>query len=563
MTDDTKSDDSNLPEARGKRSRWFGVIWAVPLAAVIIVAYLGVQSLAQRGIEIIVTFNDANGVSVGDTKLVYQGVVVGEVTKIQINADGHRVDLTLRVHRSAERGLYSNTKFWLIGEKPTLSDISSVKAALLGVSIGAAPGVGGEPSRRFIGLERPPAIYPGSKGTSYRLTANRLRGIKIDSPIFYHGEEIGKVTDVNLDDRSVFRIAIFVLAPFDKLVDTNSLFWIASPLSVDVSGGSLNARFEHAGSLLTGGIEMDSPDRNASSLQSPGNSIYTLYSDEDGARAGPTGPHIDYAFRFNGMAGDLSRGAPVRLRGFRIGEVQSVQLYVDARTGDAQTNVLADLFPSRLGLPATGAPGSPAERAATDEMMRHLIARGYRARLVQKPLLIGGLVINLDIAKSAPSATLVAGTPPLIPSTDSGSSIDDVTDHLSQILAKVDNVPIEAIGQNMKSVTHNLDTLIASPQLGDSLHHLDSTLAQVDQVMTEVRPQIGPLVKKLNQVADEVSGIAAAAQAVLNGQGGNLDASVPAAIEQLTEAARSVRGLADYLDRHPEALLRGKGKDNQ
>jgi paraquat-inducible protein B len=200
-------------------------------------------------------------------------------------------------------------------------------------------------------------------------------------------------------------------------------------------------------------------------------------------------------------------------------------------------------------------------RTATDELIRHLIARGYRARLAQRPALIGGLVINLDAVKAAASATLLAGTPPIIPSTDGGSSIDDVTDHVAQILAKVDSVPITAIGQDIKSITGNLNRLISSPELSDSLQHLDSSLAQVDQVMTEVRPQIGPLVQKLNQVANEVSGTAAAAQAILNGQGGNVDASVPAAIQQLTEAARSVRALADYLDRHPEALIQGKGKD--
>ncbi len=559
MTGDLGPDDSNLPEAQAKRSRWFGLVWAAPLAAFIVVLYLGIQSLSQRGIEIVVTFNDATGVSVGDTKLIYQGVIGGKVTKIQINPDGHRVDVTLRVVPQAEPGLNTNTKFWLVGEKPDLSDISSVKAALLGLSIGVSPGVGGTPTRHFVGLDAPPVIYPGTKGTPYALTAERLSSVKSGSSIFYHGEEIGKVTEVRLDDKNVFRIAIFILAPFDKLVDASSLFWISSPFKVSVSGGALSANIDHAGTLLTGGIEMDRAEEIASSAQSPDNRLFPLYTDENEARAGPSGPGVSYAFSFDGVAGDLNRGAPVRFLGFRVGQVESVRLDVDARTGAAKTRVLADLFPGRLGLAAAG---NTAElRTATDELIRHLIARGYRARLAQRPALIGGLVINLDAVKAAASATLLAGTPPIIPSTDGGSSIDDVTDHVAQILAKVDSVPITAIGQEIKSITGNLNRLISSPELSDSLQHLDSSLAQVDQVMTEVRPQIGPLVQKLNQVANEVSGTAAAAQAILNGQGGNVDASVPAAIQQLTEAARSVRALADYLDRHPEALIQGKGKD--
>ena len=106
-------------------------------------------------------------------------------------------------------------------------------------------------------------------------------------------------------------------------------------------------------------------------------------------------------------------------------------------------------------------------------------------------------------------------------------------------------------------------TLSASPALTDSLNHLESTLAEVDQIMGQVKPQIGPLVAKLNQAADQVNGTAAAARGVLSGEGASQDASLPGAIQQLTEAARSIRSLTDYLGRHPEALIKGKVKDSK
>ena len=559
--------DADLPEASAKRSRWFGLVWAVPLAALLIVAYLGIQALADRGIDIVVTFNDATGVSVGDTKLIYQGVIGGKVTKIQINEDGHRVDVTVRVDRRAEPGLNSNTKFWLVGEKPDLSDISSVKAALLGLSIGVAPGVGGVPTRRFVGLDAPPVIFPGTAGTAYSLSANRLSSVKSGSSVFYHGQEVGRVTNVHLNERSVFRIDIFVLAPFDKLVDAQSIFWISSPFKVDVSDGGVNANVEHAGALLTGAIEMDTPDRAGHPVQSPAKSEFPLYADEEGARSGPTGPKIGYAMTFNGSAGALSRGAPIRFLGFRVGIVDAVHLDFDAKTGAARTLVTASMFPARLGiaLPAApaGANAQPVDRTSTDLAMQQLIARGYRARLTQKPPLIGGLIVNLDQIKGSTPAVLGHGDLPVIPTADGGGGMDDITDRLDKILTKVDNVPIEQIGQEIHGITSNLNRIAASPQVTDSIQHLDSTLAQVDQMMTQIKPEVGPLIQKLNQTADQVAGTAAAAQAVLSGQGANQDASVPAAIQQLTEAARSIRALADYLGRHPEALVKGKGKDHE
>ena len=554
--------DDDLPEAQAKRSRWFGLVWAVPLAALLIVAYLGIQALANRGIDIVVTFNDATGVSVGDTKLIYQGVIGGKVTKIQINEDGHHVDVTIRVDRRAERGLNTNTKFWLVGEKPDLSDISSVKAALLGLSIGVAPGVGGVPTRQFVGLDSPPVIVPGTPGTAYQLTANRLSSVKSGSSVFYHGQEVGKVTDVHLNARSVFRIDIFVLAPFDKLVDAQSMYWISSPFKVDVSDGGVSANVEHAGTLLTGGIEMDTPDRSGQAVQSPAGTVFPLYADEEGARSGPTGPKIRYAMNFNGNAGDLSRGAPIRFLGFRVGVVESVHLDFDARTGAAKTSVIASMFPARLGIATPAANGSePPNRSATDAAMQQLIAVGYRARLVEKPPLIGGLIVNLDQIKGAAQSSLGHGDTPSFPTVDGGGGVDDITNRLDKILTKVDQVPIEAIGQEIHGLTANLNRIVSSPQVTDSIQHLDSTLAQVDQMMTQIKPEVGPLIQKLNQTADEVSGTAAAAQAVLSGQGANQDASVPAAIEQLTEAARSIRTLADYLGRHPEALVKGKGHE--
>jgi len=73
-----------------------------------------------------------------------------------------------------------------------------------------------------------------------------------------------------------------------------------------------------------------------------------------------------------------------------------------------------------------------------------------------------------------------------------------------------------------------------------------------------VQPQIGPLIGKLHDAAAELSGTATALRQIVESGGPSADASLPDAIRQITEAARSIKALTDYLDRHPEALIRGK-----
>jgi len=91
MSDRDLPHTAELPQAVQKRGWWPGLVWAIPLAALLIVAYLGLQALSDRGVDVVVTFKASAGARVGDTKVVYQGLEAGRVTKLQINKDGRRV----------------------------------------------------------------------------------------------------------------------------------------------------------------------------------------------------------------------------------------------------------------------------------------------------------------------------------------------------------------------------------------------------------------------------------------------------------------------------------------
>ena len=97
MTDSRDGSGSGLPKARSIHRRWPGLIWAVPLAALLVVGWLGLSAITERGIDVVVTFDSAVGVTPSDTKVMVQGVQAGHVTHVRVAEDGMHVDVTLRL----------------------------------------------------------------------------------------------------------------------------------------------------------------------------------------------------------------------------------------------------------------------------------------------------------------------------------------------------------------------------------------------------------------------------------------------------------------------------------
>ncbi len=560
------------PVARVRRSRWVGIVWAVPLAALLIVGFLGLRALTNRGIDVVVTFDSAAGAKPDDTKVIYQGVEAGTVTKIELNPDGRRVDMTVRMDPRSEPGLTTTTKFWLIGASPTFNDLSSVKAAVAGVAIGVAPGTGGTPTRRFSGFNEPPIVLPGTPGRAYVLTSDVLGTARVGSSLYFRGQEVGKITATRFASPGSFQLDIFIFAPYDLLIRPDTLFWVSSPVRVSLTDTGASASLEHAGALINGAVEVDHLGDD-SAAPSPAGAPFVLYQSRSEAEAGPVGPEVPYAFSFRGPGGELNPGSPVRLLGFQIGEVKTVRMVVDERTGGVSTAVVAMLYPRRLqvAMPAAAAASGPpgaaeaAWREPTDAAVTRLLALGHRAQLVQKPPVIGGRIITLDRVVGAGPATLGPGTPRSVPTIEAAGGLDAITGQVSQLLVKFNALPIEAIGRDVQILTGRLSQLASSSQLTDSLQRLNGTLAQAEKMLADVQPQVGPLLDKVNRAADEAATTVAAARGVIagggSGLGGSSDASLPAALQELTDAARSIRSLADYLGRHPESLIRGRGSE--
>src|SRR5258708_20529433 len=93
----TPEEQTSAPETGRRRTIWPNLVWGIPLAALVIVGYLGARALLNRGEVVTVTFTRAAGAKAGVTKVLYQGREPGQFTNINPNATGRRRAFHLRL----------------------------------------------------------------------------------------------------------------------------------------------------------------------------------------------------------------------------------------------------------------------------------------------------------------------------------------------------------------------------------------------------------------------------------------------------------------------------------
>lgn len=551
------SEGAQRTAARIKKSRW-GWIWALPLATVLVLGWLAIQAFAHPGVSVEVLFGTAAGVQPGQTRVAYKGLDIGVVKTVGLADDHRHVRMTLFLKPDARPLLGQGASFWIVGAKPSLTDFNSLKSVFAGSTIEMEPGHG-PPARRFNGLDQPPPVPPGTPGRRFVLIARELGPVRKDSVVYFHGLEAGKVVGYALAGGQQVQADVFVQAPFDRLVHDGSQFWIDSPLQISGGVQGLAAQVVSPTALVAGAVAFDTPPVAMRTPASAPGRPFRLYADRQSAEVAPVGPQVPFSLALQGDVGELHVGAPVRMRGFVVGQVTALGFRFDARTGTIETPVQVALEPALMhiqGPEPAGGDWAPSMDAA----MARLVAKGLRARIAQSPPLVGDRTVDLDIVPGAAPARLVRAADGRLQIPSTRADVDDIMAKADQLLTRASAVPIQQIGQDLRQITARVRSLVSSPKLADSLDHLDSALTQVDQTVHQVAPQVGPLVAKLRKTADDADSTVAAAHRIVGGDPTSQDADLPSALHQLSGAARSMRALADYLERHPEAIIQGKAR---
>lgn len=527
-----------IRKTRGRVS-W---IWLVPIVAAIAGLSLVARTWLQAGPEITIQFDTAEGLAVGETQVRYKDVVIGTVRGIRFNHDRSKVLVEAALTKDAADIAREGTRFWVVRPRLGFTGVSGLGTLLSGAYIGVDVPQDRDASERkatrleFVGLETPPAVTHDRAGRRFTLRADDLGSLDIGSPVYFRRISVGRVVGYALDESGrAVNIDIFIDAPNDRFVTRAARFWNASGVDVSVNADGLTMRTESLVSLALGGVAFESFAENAQDEEPADEaSTFRLYGGEGEARAVPSGEAYRVRMRFDQSIRGLSVGAPVDFQGIALGSVTAVTIDFDAQKQSFYALVDATLYPERLGrvYQAVRERMSPQEKGG-DTLLRRMVQHGLRAQLRPANLLTGQLYVVLDTVPNAKPVEFVPGDPPMIPTVP--GQLDQLQEQIGSILSKVEKIPFVQIGQELRA------TLAGTARL----------MSQLDK---QVAPQARLTLRQARQALESMDRLLAP------------DAPLPAngerAIGELARAARSLRELADYLQTHPEALLRGRGEDS-
>ena len=173
MTDPTPI-AKHAATATVKTGRSFSIVWLVPLLALLIGGWLAYKTVSEKGPTITITFNTAEGLEAGKTKIKYKDVEVGRVESITLSEDLSHVIVTAELNKGATPYLNDKTRFWVVRAQVRGGSVSGIGTILSGAYIGIDPGRGGVPATSFKGLEIPPVVTTGQPGRHFWLRADRI-----------------------------------------------------------------------------------------------------------------------------------------------------------------------------------------------------------------------------------------------------------------------------------------------------------------------------------------------------------------------------------------------------
>lgn len=538
---DTEHDTppSEIPRAvQAKRWRWAPwLIWLIPVIAAVVGGSILVQSLRARGPSVTILFKNAEGLEAGKTRIKYKDVDIGTVRKISLTDDRKQVVVTAQLVKNAESFLREDSRFWVVRPRIGAGGISGLGTLLSGSYIGVDAGKSTKERDKFTGLDLPPFVLTGLAGKLFILHADQIGSIDIGAPIFYRHIQVGQVAAYELNsDGSGVNLHVFIDAPYDKFVTTSARFWQASgvELSVDASGAKLNT--ESLSAIISGGIGFAIPDDLPPAPAAATNADFALY-----ANRGDALKHADTVIKkavvyFNETVRDLTVGAPVDFRGIVIGEVTGIRLDYNKKSHNYAIPVEINLYPERLNAQhqKTAIPATTADLA---NLLDALVKKGLRAQLRTGSLLTGKLFVALDFFPEAPAFKIDWNDERIVVATVP-SKLEELQTILTRIARRADKVPLDKISQDVRKVLASLDT---------SVKHADKLIGQLD---SKVAPAARATLDQARKTLQSADGVLAS--------DAPLQQDLRETLRDLSRTAQSVQNLTDYLERHPESLLRGK-----
>ena len=258
---------------------------------------------------------------------------------------------------------------------------------------------------------------------------------------------------------------------------------------------------------------------------------------------------VKYVLYFDGSINGLNKGSPVVWRGVKIGTVIDITLEADAKDLSIRIPVIIEVDPNKIKTVG-------GKRDTEENAVHRMIKNGLKAQLQMQSFVTGMLMVNLDFRTNSPAKLVdtdnIYQEIPTIPST-----MESLTKQLSKF-------PFEDMLKKIQSTITGIEKIATSPEILEGIHSMNQTIKDAQKVIKRVDSKVDDLTDSIRKVADEATKAIKQAQKTLVtaentlGKNSEIVKQVNITLRELSNAANSIDNLADYLERHPESLLKGK-----
>ena len=512
-----------------EKKRGISTVWIVPIVALVIGAWLMFQSFNEKGPTINIIFKSAAGIQAGKTVIKYKDIEIGKVTDVTF-ADGlDTVRVTAELKKNMKPYLSENTRFWVVQAKLGVGEVQGLDTLLSGVYIVMDPQKGEKVLKTFKGLDQIPVVNSGEKGHTYILKATSIGSLSVGSPIYYKKLKAGSVASYHLDPNGEFiTIEVFIKSPFDKLINDKTRFYNVSGIRMSMNADGVDIQTDSLVSLMMGGLAFDNFRSQGKGKPVPKGYTFNLYDSRKDAQKVHYQRELFFWVYFDESIRGLSEGAPVEFRGLKIGEVVNFSLVGNANTAEFKIPILIKIEPERFTIIGDNKSNG---NQVNVSVLKKLLNKGFRAQLKSGNLITGELYIDLNLYPDLPPVSLKEEygfyVIPTIPAT-----MESLKNNLQSVLQQIASIPFKEIGEETKEILKDLRTKTL-PHVNSSVEHINSLMQDTDKMMRSLRSNYldsnSEVNKKLIKLLDE-----------------------------MTRTSKSVKNLTDYLERHPESLIKGK-----
>ncbi|MDO7086219.1 intermembrane transport protein PqiB [Pseudocolwellia sp. AS88] len=487
-------ENNELPEAVVKPVNRISTIWLIPLIALTIGAWMVIDQWLKQGPLITIEFSNAQGISPKESLIKLRNITVGKVVDIKLNDKLDGVIVSARMNRKASELLTKDSNFWVVKPRVSLSSVSGLSTILSGYFIEFSPGEEKTSKYHFVGLENPPSTPIGTPGLHITLDSSSDNAFDIGAPVLFRGSQAGRIEYAHLNtEEGKMYYNVFIEAPYDKLITTNTRFWEVTGIDFELSGQGVRINTGTIETLLGGGVSFDVPAYLTKGEPIKEHAQFSIFPNKQKVNERVFYAAQSYMLLFNQSIRGLKPGSPVEYKGLHIGEVVRTDIDYPEMSNVLDKNtllpIMIKIYPGRLGLKD--------DEIGLHKMQRDMnqwITSGLHGAISNNNLLLGSKYIELKYIDSSLEAPETFGDLLLIPTAD--DELEQVMTRVSNITKSIEEIPfndiIKSTSKALKVITESMDqfdstserfeNLLNDPKSQTLIAQINSTLKGVESL---------------------------------------------------------------------------------